>query len=119
MKKFTELITSMNVESAINLVLISVASVIHLARNPVVGGRPLSLARIRTVLHGDKVCPLSLLMYFLFDLYRSVMAVKTLIQYKAMKIISVFRLIIAAASIQLRLNTEERAMITCMLFVVI
>jgi len=119
MKKFTELITSMNVESAINLVLISVASVIHLARNPVVGGRPLSLARIRTVLHGDKVCPLSLLMYFLFDLYRSVMAVKTLIQYKAMKITSVFRLIIAAASIQPRLNTEERAMITCVLFVVI
>lgn len=119
MKKFTDLITNMNVESTTNLALINVTNVSHLARNPVVGGRPLSLARMRTVLHGDKVCPLSLLVAFLFDLYRSVMAVRTLIQYNVMKIISVFRLIIAAVSIQPRLNTEERAMIMCILFVVI
>jgi len=68
MKKFTELITSMSVDRAINFVLIIVTNVIHLARNPVVGGRPLNLARISTTLQGDKVCPLSLLIVFLFAL---------------------------------------------------
>jgi len=47
------------------------------------------------------------------------MAVRTLIQYKVTKMMRVFKLIIAAAIIQPRLNTEERAMIMVMLFTVI
>jgi len=80
MKKFTELMTSMTVESEVKPAFNIATSVIHLARNPVVGGSPLSLARIRIILQGESVCPLSLSMFILFDFNKAVIAVITLVQ---------------------------------------
>lgn len=80
MKKLTELIISMAVERDVSFILIMAVMVAHLATNPVVGGRPLKLAKITIPLQGDRLCSLSEGISFLFVLFIKFRANNTLSQ---------------------------------------